>query len=75
MSLSKNSLAPHKAILAIFLMVSKINLYRFMRLNRDQITVYQSLFINTADGNRGSRNGMTCSHLEDFNAREKKFNC
>ena len=32
-----------------------------MRLNIDQITVYQSLFINKANVNRGSRNGMTCN--------------
>ena len=32
-----------------------------MRLNIDQITVYQSLLINKANVNRGSRNGMTCS--------------
>ena len=35
--------------------------YRFMRLNIDQITVYQSLFISKANVNRGSINGMTCS--------------
>ena len=45
---SKSSLDAYKAISAIFLMVSKIYLYRFMRLNIDQITVYQSLFINKA---------------------------
>ena len=60
MSFSKSSLAAHKAISAIYLMVSKIYLYRFMRLNIDQITVYQSLLINKANVNRGSRNGMTC---------------
>ena len=60
MSFSKSSLASHKAISAIYLMVSKIYLYRFMRLNIDQITVYQLLFINKANVNRGSRNGMTC---------------
>ena len=59
-SFSKSSLAAHKAISAICLMVSKIYLYRLMRLNIDQITVYQSLFINKANVNRGSRNGMTC---------------
>ena len=32
-----------------------------MRVNIDQITVYQSLFINKANVNRGSRNGMTCN--------------
>ena len=32
-----------------------------MRLYIDQITVYQSLFINKANVNRGSRNEMTCS--------------
>ena len=48
-----------KAISAIYLMVSKIYLYRFMRLNIYQITVYQSLFINKANVNRGIRNGMT----------------
>ena len=36
----KSSLDAHKAISAIYLMVSKINLYRFMGLNIDQITVY-----------------------------------
>ena len=61
MSFSKSSLAAYKAISAIYLMVSKIYLYRFMHLNIDQITVYQSLFINKANVNRGSRNGMTCS--------------
>ena len=61
MSFSKSSLAAHKAISAIYLMVSKIFLYRFMHLNIDQITVYQSLFINKANVNRRSRNGMTCS--------------
>ena len=61
MSFSKSSLAAYKVISAIHLMVSKIYLYRFMRLNIDQITVYQSLFINKANVNRGSRNGMTCS--------------
>ena len=61
MSFSKSSLTAHKAISAIYLMVSKIYLYRFMHLNIDQITVYQSLFINKANVNRGSRNGMTCS--------------
>ena len=60
MSFSKSSLAAHMAISTIYLMVSKIYLYRFMRLNIDQITVYQSLFINIANVNRGSRNGMTC---------------
>ena len=60
MSFSKSSLAAHKAISAIYLMVSKLYLYHFMRLNIDQITVYQSLFINKANVNRGSRNGMTC---------------
>ena len=60
MSFSKSSLAAHKAISAIYLIVFKINLYCFMRLNIDQITVYQSLFINKANVNRGSRNGMTC---------------
>ena len=60
MSFSKSNLAAHKAISAIYLMVSKIYLYRFMRLNIDQITVYQSLFINKGNVNRGSRNGKTC---------------
>ena len=60
MSFSKSSLAVHKAISVIYLMVSKLYLYRFMRLNLDQITLYQSLFINKANFNRGSRNGMTC---------------
>ena len=60
MSFSKSSLAAHKVISVIYLMVSKTYLYRFMRLNIDQITVYQSLFINKANVNRGSRNGMTC---------------
>ena len=55
MSFSKSSLAAHKAISAIYLKVSKIYLYRFMRLNIDRITVYQSLFINKANVNRGSR--------------------
>ena len=45
----------------IYLLISKIYLYRFMRLNIDQITVYQPLFINKVNVNRGSRNGMTCS--------------
>ena len=63
MSFSKSSHAAHKAFSAIYLMVSKIYLYRFMRLNIDQITVYQSLFINKANVNRGSRNGMTCSSI------------
>ena len=31
--------------------------------NKDQITVYQSLFINKANVNRGSRKGMTCSRF------------
>ena len=48
MSFSKSSLAAYKAISVIYLMVSKIYLYRFMRLNIDQIAVYQSLFINKA---------------------------
>ena len=61
MSFSKSSLAAHKAISAIYLKVSRIYLYRFMRLNIDRITVYQSLFINKANVNRGSRNGMTCT--------------
>ena len=61
MSFSKSSLAAYKAISPIYLMVSKIYLCRFMRLNIDQITVYQSLFINKANVNRGSRYGMTCS--------------
>ena len=60
MSFSKSSLAAHKAITAIYLKVSRIYLYRFMCLNIDRITVYQSLFINKANVNRGSRNGMTC---------------
>ena len=64
MSFSKSSLAAHKAISAIFLIVSKIYLYCCMRLNIDQITVYQSLFINKSNVNRGSRNGMTCTHLK-----------
>ena len=34
-------------------------LISFLRLNIDQITVYRSLFINKANVNRGSRNGMT----------------
>ena len=63
MSFSKSSLAAHKAISPIYLMVSKIYFYSFMHLNIDQITVYQSLFINKAKVNRGSRNGMTCSSL------------
>ena len=63
MSFSKSSLAAHKAISAIYLMTSKIYLYRLMRLNIDQITVYQSLFINKANVNRGSRNGMTCIYV------------
>ena len=60
MSFSISSLAAHKTISAIYLMVTKIYLDRFTRLNIDQITVYQSLFINKANFNRGSRNGMTC---------------
>ena len=63
MSFPKSSLAAHRAISSIYLMVSKIYLYRFMRLNIDQITVYQSLFINKANVNRGSRNGMTCIYV------------
>ena len=55
MSLSKTSLAAHKAISAIYLMLSKIYTYCFMRLNIDPVT-----FINKANVNRGSRNGMTC---------------
>ena len=39
----------------------------FLRLNVDQITVYQSLFINKANVNRGSRNGMTCSKTNMIN--------
>ena len=66
MSFSKSSLAAHKAISAIYLKVSRIYLYRFMRLNIDRITVYQSLFINKANVNRGSRNGMTCNDKENF---------
>ena len=68
MLISKSSLAAHKAFSAIYLMVSKIYLYRFMRLNTDQISVYQSLFINKANVNRGSRNGMTCRSVH---GREK----
>ena len=34
-----------------------------MHLNIDQITVYQSLLINKANVNRGSRNGMTCTAI------------
>ena len=34
-----------------------------MRLYIDQITVYKSLFINKANVNRGSRNGMTCINV------------
>ena len=41
MSFSKFSLAAHKDISAIYL--SKIYLYRFMRLNIDQITVYSPI--------------------------------
>ena len=63
MSFSKSILAAHKAISAIYLMVSKIYLYGSMRLNIDQITIYQSLFINKANVNRGSRNGMTCINV------------
>ena len=63
MSFSKSSVAAHKGISAIYLIVFKIYLHRFMRLNIDQITVYQSLFINKANVNRGSRNGITCSML------------
>ena len=44
-------------------------LYRFMRLNIDQITVYQSLFINKANANRGSRNGVTCT--DDLKKNQK----
>ena len=62
MSFSKSSLAGHKAISAIYVMVSKIYLYRFMCPIIDQIIVYQSLFINKANVNRGSRNGMTCTN-------------
>ena len=62
MSFFKVSLAAQKAISATYLMVSKIYLYRFMRLNIDEIAVYQSLFINKANVNRGSRNGMTCTY-------------
>ena len=61
MSCSKSSLVALKAISAIYLMVSKIYLYGFMRLIIDQITLNQSLFINKANVNRGSRNGMTCT--------------
>ena len=61
LSFLKSSLAAHKAISAIYYIVSKIYLYGFMHLNIDQITVYQSLFINKANVNRGSRNGMTCT--------------
>ena len=35
-----------------------------MRLNIDQITVYQTLFINKTNVNRGSRNGMTCEAFD-----------
>ena len=77
MSFSKSSLAAHKAISTIYLMVSKIYLYRFMRLNIDQITVYQSLFISKANVNRGSRNGMTCSEFftvqSEYNNSEKQY--
>ena len=66
MSFSKSSLAAYKAISAMYLMVSKIYLYCFMRLNIDQITVYQSLFINKANVNRGSRNGMTCTRIASY---------
>ena len=66
-SFSKSSLAAHKATSAIYLMVSKIYLYRFMCLNIDQITVNQSLFINKTNVNRGSRNGMTCSYAHAAN--------
>ena len=37
-----------------------------MRINIDQITVYQSLFINKANVNRGSRNGMTYSRPDNI---------
>ena len=57
----RNPALLHKAFSAIYLMVFKIYLYSFMRLNIDQITVYQSLFINKANVNSGSRNGMTCN--------------
>ena len=76
MSFSKSSLAAHKAISAIYLMVSKIYLYSFMRLIIDyQITVYQSLFINKANVNRGSRNGMTCTvpEIQPFNDQQRKL--
>ena len=58
-------LASHLAISAIYLMVSKLYVCHFMCLNIDQITVYQSLFINKANAYRGSRNGMTCSNYFD----------
>ena len=68
MSFLKSSLDAHYAISAIYLMLSKIYFYRIMCLNIDQITVYQALFINKANVNRGSRNGMTCniSHCVAF---------
>ena len=70
MSLLKTSLDAHKAISAIYLMVSKIYICRFMRLNIEQITVYQSLFINKANVNRGSRNGMTCRQVALMNTAQ-----
>ena len=74
MSFSKSSLVAHKAISAIYLMVSKIYLYRFMRLNIFQINVYQSLFINKANVNRGSRNGRTCINgIEVHQIRGRKL--
>ena len=57
------SVAAHWAISTTYSMVSKIYLYSLMCLNIDQITVYQSLFINKANVNRGSRNGMTCTNI------------
>ena len=61
MSFSKSSVATLWAISTIYSVVSKIYLYRLMCLYIDQITVYQALFINKANVNRGSRNGMTCN--------------
>ena len=76
MSFSKSSVAAHRAYSTIYLMVilSKIFLYRLMSLNIDQITVYQSLFINKANFNRGSRNGMTCTLFRYENIRSVHFN-
>ena len=64
LSFSKSSLAAHKAISGIYSIVSKIYLYRFMRLNIDQITVYQSVYKHSKCQKRQQKwNDLYNSHL------------